>query len=198
MKTAKCIIYDRTVRSPVLWLTWRLWAWFLLLTRRVSRVYGAASVSDAMSYLVHTYFLEAVEWQQVQFWCHGRPGQVLIGQTTLTKNCTADEWATLKDLSEVIPRDCMVWFRSCSTFAGPAGKEFANWIAATLACHVAGFTYTIWFFQSGLRCVGWVGQARFPNDVQIVPADWSALEGGTGVLSWPWKPRTISALQWWV
>ena len=65
------------------------WSWLLLVFHRVDAVYGATSWSDALSWLGYSTTLQ-LPWTLVQVWCHGRPGQVIIGNSTLTTASAVD------------------------------------------------------------------------------------------------------------
>lgn len=70
---------------------------------------------------------------RLQFWGHGRPGAMTVGDEELTAESFAPGHAHATALSSLLPYlsgDAIVYFEGCQTFAGPDGKNFAKAAAA--------------------------------------------------------------------
>jgi hypothetical protein len=88
--------------------------------------------------------------------------------------------------------DALLWFRTCETLGAHAGQDFAAALTDATGARVAGHTFVIGFFQSGLHCLR-------PG----VAPHWSAEEGlaqgsaerpQSALPSTPDAPNTITCL----
>ena len=120
---------------------------------------------------------------QLEFWCHGAPGMIsFCGR----RYFTGDIFAPMTFLGEHYSVD-LIWFRSCSTFAGMAGQAFASTVSRSVPATVAGHTHKIAGLQAGLHTLT-------PGQIPY----WDPLEGATrkqtgGQWSRPWSPNVITA-----
>ena len=124
-------------------------------------------------------------WDMVQLWSHGVPGHPYMGGDKYTAR---EDKEALRMIGNVMNPKGTVWFRSCAVFSGSVGHDFAQRAAGLLGCRVAGHTFNIGPWQSGLHTLA-------PGD----QPKWSTVEGnrdGTPLWSAPWEPNTITALQW--
>lgn len=193
----RLMVYDRTCvgkRAPVGLST--AWGAGSVLYRRLGRLdaaYGATSWDDALSWL-GTYE-PSREIAEVQYWGHGRWGQVLVDRDSLDARALAPGHrlaARLDAVRERLVSDgrALVWLRTCEAFGANAGHDFAMRLADGLGARVAGHTFIIGALQSGLHGLE-------PGHTP----DWSATEGiakgtadapvrahGSGVL----EPRTVT------
>lgn len=145
--------------------------------------------------------------REVQYWGHGKWGRAFIGRDVLDEDALQpghplhDPLARLRD--RLVPaaapseagddddRAPRLWFRTCETFGKPSGHSFARALARFLGARVAGHTYVIGPWQSGLHTLG-------PDDEPT----WSETEGLPGgdeaatkaLMSAPWAPHTITCL----
>lgn len=126
----------------------------------------------------------------MQMWGHGSPGASYIDSIPLTVKALEPNHklhSVLLALKKRLHSKSVVWFRQCSIFAGPKGKEFAEKLANFLGCTIAAHTYIIGPFQSGLHTIR-------PNQ----KAHWSDAEGlkldGKGKSSGWFEPNTITCL----
>lgn len=125
----------------------------------------------------------------LQIWCQGFAGGVVIGRETITCNNVFP--AFWHGIARKVDRFGRVWFRSGGTFAGIEGQTFAKRLANTMDRKVVGHTYITRFFQSGLREVR-------PG----LQTTWSVTEGvkarkGNKVelkTSGPFAPSTVTCL----
>jgi hypothetical protein len=171
----RVIIYDASGAKPDLELsdTWWLGARLFKALRRADHIIEARAWGDVVEGLRQFSRVD-----EVQYWGHGSPGNVWLGNERLG----ADVLARL-------PAIGTLWLRTCSTFHGAAGQTFAEWLAMRTRARVAGHTYIIGPWQSGLRTLR-------PGAVP----DWKMSEGrgrgDDGRIAWsgPLQPRTVTCL----
>lgn len=186
----RVVVYDRTcVRtrgrlSPI-------WAAGTRLYRGLGRIdaaRGVASWDEALAWLA----AQPAPIHEIQYWGHGKWGGALVDTDMLDATAFRMRRARLEAVRERLAPDALIWFRTCETFGAKPGIAFAEQLADFFGARVAGHTYIIGFHQSGLH--GLAPGAR---------ADWSPDEGlaeGTpdapvrARWSWPWRPRTVTAL----
>jgi hypothetical protein len=96
----------------------------------------------------------------------------------------------LDAVRERLTQDALIWFRTCETLGAQPGQDFAAALADYSGARVAGHTFVIGYFQSGLHELS-------PG----VAPHWLASEGlarGTAEnpllarLSGPHEPHTIT------
>lgn len=196
----RLMIYDRTCitkRAPVGLST--AWAAGSVLYRGLGRLdaaHGATSWDDALTWLA-TY-APNMPIAEVQYWGHGRWGRVYVDQDVLDASAfspghrLAPHLAALRE--RLVPGgEAIVWLRTCESFGGTAGHDFAARLADGLGARVAGHTFIIGALQSGLR-------GLLPGHAPDWPADEGIAEGtadrpvrahGSGIR----KPRTITCFE---
>ncbi|GEM_PF-387622 len=108
--------------------------------------------------------------RELQFWGHGKWGCANIGYAELGADAVETEHRHHAGLAAIRDRmkgqDALVWFRTCETFGAEAGHRFATDWSEFFDCRIAGHTYVIGPWQSGLHSLG-PGQTP----------DWSTSEG---------------------
>jgi hypothetical protein len=75
----------------------------------------------------------------IQFWGHGRPGAMCVGDEELQMESFAADHPHFAALSQLLPYladDAVLWFRGCQTFAGRDGKNFASRAVAFFGRHI--------------------------------------------------------------
>ena len=161
---------------------------------RIDAAYGATSWEDALAWLCSVEPTRRID--EVQYWGHGTWGRALIARDVLDAAAVEDpshsRHADLRALRDRLagPR-ALLWFRTCETFGGEAGHRFASSWVRFFGCQVAGYTYVIGPWQSGLHSLA-PGQA--PR--------WSVREGladdveapRQALMSGPGAPNTITCL----
>lgn len=192
----RLVVYDATqrLRRPkALGLSWQYGSHLYRALGRVDAAYGAGSFADALAWLARHE--SARPLQEVQFWGHGKWGRIFIDRESLDRGVLAPGHAQHRAFQAVRERlvpDALLWFRTCETLGACAGQDFAAALADATGARVAGHTYVIGFFQSGLHC------AR-PG---VAPA-WSTTEGlargsaeqpEAALNSTPHAPNTITCL----
>jgi hypothetical protein len=93
---------------------------------------------------------EMREVDEIQFWGHGCPGTACIGRDGLALgSLDGQHWKNLA-AANIFRPGALVWFRSCSTFAGIEGKAFAKGFAKMFNVRVAGHTQLISAVHGGM------------------------------------------------
>ena len=159
--------------------------------RTLDAAKGFDAWEDALGWLA-TYS-SGQKIAEVQFWGHGSPGHVWMnGQILTAHSFFGHHGPALRRLTHRLLPGSTVWLRTSGTFAGEAGHEFAQVWSQALECRVAGHTFDLGFFQSGLHAVT-------PDEVP----QWPLTEGiaeGTPVKpivlrkSMPWCVNTLTCL----
>lgn len=164
----RVVIYDKKPGAGVTqWLLMASWAVGSLIQRLFGPVdarYGATSWDDALQWIL----ARPKPVTSVQYWGHGSNGRVWLSQISVT----ASQWLQIKPK---LAENALLWFRTCSTFAGREGHEFSRALADGLNCTVAGHTRIIGLLQGGLH-------TRKPN----TPASWPIEEGELSNSKWPY------------
>jgi hypothetical protein len=170
MSGQRLIVYDNTENGIKEWF-WRRYVQVRVGWKKI----GVSSWADA-----HGKIFNAVRpgtrLMELQWWGDGSPGAPRINGKTPPD----DFWQTL---SSLVTPESLIWFRMCSVFFGDKGRAFAQATARTLGCRVAGHTYVIGPWQSGLRTLR-PGQTPDLHWL-YTGADWTQVKSG------PFRPRTI-------
>lgn len=199
MRTIRAVIYDRTCREGgAVGLSHAWWSGVQLYRAlgRVDVTRGVASWGEALEWL--STVEPGAHLAEVQFWGHGRWGEVFINRESLSARALEPAHPLHSALSAVRDRltpdgSALWWFRTCETFGAQRGHEFARAWTSFFGCPAAGHTYIIHAWQSGLH--------RLAPGAQ---PDWSDREGlATGTpeqpvraaTSGPLAPRTITCLR---
>lgn len=154
----KLMVYDATWEGrryvqPFLTSTWKVGGLAWQRIGRFDAVCGARSWADALTWLATVAPERSVG--HVEYWGHGRWGQLMIGKDVLDASAFVDPSEPRRDLvrrfSERLRPESLVWFRTCETFGTERGQRFATAVTESLGCRAAGFTYVIGHLQSGLH-----------------------------------------------
>jgi hypothetical protein len=195
------MLFDKTCRGPRLGpgLT-HAWGAGSLLYRAMRRLDASFAIerwSDGLDWLVAQSRSRGRPISQVQYWGHGHRGRAMVDREALDVSALRRSHplhAKLDILRASLADDgaALWWWRTCETIGGPKGHEFARSFARFLGARVAGHTYVIGVWQSGLH--------------ELAPgADphWSIREGfasgdaddAVALPSTPHAPNTIHCLQ---
>ena len=195
MKPLRLLIYDRTCAGrhglPGLSRAW--WAGAQLYRTRglLDGQCAAASWSEALEFLVNEQPERAVS--EVQFWGHGKWGDARIDREVLDADAALRRHAlnpALRRLRERLTPNALWWFRTCETLGARRGQDFARIWADFLGARVAGHTYIIGFWQSGLRALRPGEEARWDPREGVEP-------GSTNAPAWSAAsaPNTITCFE---
>jgi hypothetical protein len=143
-------------------LSWVVGCWLFKLFGKIDAYYGAESWADALAWLT----AQKKPLLHIQYWGHGSQGLVYLAG----KYAHASTFAPLA--SSVTP-ESVIWFRTCSTFGGPAGYNFSQQLSGLLNCTVAGHTRIIGPLQGGLHTRKPFTPASWPVDeMELVAKSW--------------------------
>lgn len=194
MAPIRLLVYDATQaeRPPrLLGWSWRLGARLYEAQGWLDASYGARSFEGALDFLARA----EQPIQEIQFWGHGRWGRVLIERESLDRSALAPGHRLRPKLDAVRERlapDALIWLRTCETFGAQPGHDFARALADFTGARVAGHTFVIGYFQSGLHALS---PGTLPS--------WEATEGiaagsaqhpERALGSGPGRPNTITCL----
>lgn len=153
----RLMVFDRTCRGG-----WgpglsHAWAAGKLLYRGLGRIdagHGVSSWDEALAWLAEYGGDRRIA--EIQYWGHGKWGAPKVdGQCLDVAALRRDRplrAAVERVAKRIEPGDAgLVWFRTCEAFGGSAGVEFARVFADVVGCRVAGHTYIIGHWQSGLH-----------------------------------------------
>lgn len=184
----RVVVYDKSEarRNPFLAASWYWAAKYYLARGAFDASVGVESLPEMLRWLVGL----DEKLDEIQLWCHGNYGYYILNR----KWHDASELRNIPLFDELRHRmwnGSLWWFRTCSTFGGVLGQKFATEWARYFQCRVAGHTYIIGPWQSGLHSLlpgeepswspdeGWYGS---PSQVK-------------GKTSFPWEPNTIFCAQ---
>jgi hypothetical protein len=144
------------------------------LHRALSRVWpaaavDAASVGDAVAGIIARAGRPGAV-RSLQFWGHGRPGAMCVGDEEVTPESFAaghPHFAEMERLRPYLADDAFVCFKGCQTFAGADGKRLARAASGffgrgvTVAGHTRLLGYNLdW---GGLARLRQGGEPDWPN-----------------------------------
>lgn len=192
----RVVVYDATQRSRpprALGLSWHLGTYLYRGLGRTDAAYGARSWSEALSWLGGYEPERSIA--EVQFWGHGKWGRALIARESLDQSTLSAEHplgTRLTALRDRLAPDALVWFRTCETLGARLGHDFARALGDRLGATIAGHTFVIGYFQSGLHTLapgttpGWSTSEGLRDGTEDDPR--AALSSGPG------RPNTITCL----
>ena len=195
------MLFDKTCRGPRfgpgLTHAWGAGSVVYRAMRRLDASFGIERWSDGLDWLVAQSRSRGRPISQVQYWGHGRRGRAMVDREVLDGSALGRRHplhAKLDILRASLADDCAAlwWWRTCETIGGHQGHEFARSFGRFLGARVAGHTYVIGVWQSGLH--------------ELAPgADphWNVREGfasgdaddTVALRSTPHAPNTIHCLQ---
>jgi hypothetical protein len=193
----RLILYDATQRSRpprALGASWHYGSMLYRGLRRVDLVHGATSFAEAFDWLGKV----APERQisELQFWGHGKWGQLFIDREPLDRGVLDrghEHHAGFERLRARLTPNALFWFRTCETLGAHAGQDFAKALGDATGARVAGHTFVIGFFQSGLHCLRPGAQPHWSPSEGLERGSAAAPE--TALDSGPNQPNTITCLQ---
>ena len=180
----KLVVYDRT--CPRLG---RVWAAGARLYRALGWIDEARAIASWDELAIDRPIRE------LQYWGHGKWGSARAGNSVLDSSALSPAHRLhprLEALRAHLLPGALVWFRTCETLGARPGHDFAERLASWLGARIAGHTFVIGYYQSGLHALA-------PG----VRPDWPATEGlaagspdapERARWSAPWAPHTVTAL----
>jgi hypothetical protein len=195
----RLVIFDKTcsggslipLRTPGLTQSWIAGTALHKARGRIDAAMGVSSWAEALSWLAAVQPERPIG--EIQLWAHGRWGRAYLDRDVLDGHATTPGHPlhdALVDVRARLTPDALWWFRTCETFGRAEGHSFARAFSRHMRCAVAGHTFIVGPWQSGLHVL----------TPQQEPT-WSVHEGvadeATGKALWstPWAPRTIHCLR---
>jgi hypothetical protein len=154
------MVFDRSSRGPgplpglsTIWASGaRLYRWRGFLDASIA----ARSWDEALSFLAG--FEPERPIAEIQFWGHGKWGDASIGEERFDERRLLRSDPLAPALAAIKKRlqspEALFWFRTCETLGAARGQSFAVALAESLGCRVAGHTFVISYWQSGLHVLG--------------------------------------------
>jgi hypothetical protein len=192
----RLVIYDATQRSRrprALGLSWQYGTHLYRGLGRVDAAYGARSFGEALAWLSRHDRSRPIA--ELQFWGHGKWGRVFIDRESLDRELLRPghrHHSAFNAFRERLTEDALLWFRTCETLGARPGRDFAAALADATGARVAGHTFVIGFYQSGLHCLR-PGEAPRWSDTEGL-ARGSAAQPEAALTSSPQAPNTITCL----
>lgn len=149
----RVVIYDDTDRKyfGLLRLSWIIGATLGRLFGVFTLAYPAKDWTETLQWMIDYSEAHQKKWSEVQFWCHGSWGAVILGKSRLTALTARREYKNkLQELQEHMEVSGYWWFRTCGSFASTLGHSFAKTLVQTLDRDVWAHTYLVHLWQSGL------------------------------------------------
>ena len=197
----RLMVYDRTCLGgwpfPGLTLSWQAGGWLYARLGRLDARHGATTWDDALEWLASQGAPDPI--QEIQFWGHGKWGAALIDGTPLDVSALDPSHRHLEVLNRIRERlvpgqKALWWFRTCETFGGRVGQQFARAWTDFFHCRAAGHTYVIGPYQSGLHVLRPGEIPNWPLDEGFAPGT-NASTVRTALWSSRSAPNTINCLQ---
>lgn len=154
----RLMFYDRTCRGrralPGLSHAWGAGGLLYRALGRIDAWRGVSSWDEAFAWL--TTFGAGRPIAEIQYWGHGKWGAPKLGGQCVDAGAFLRGGELREGFARVATRmlpgaQGLVWLRTCEAFGGQPGHEFARAFADVLGCRVAGHTYIIGHWQSGLH-----------------------------------------------
>lgn len=161
---------------------------------RFDGVFFASDWESALNQLLR--FREGEPLEELQVWSHGKWGEVRLGRDAFgleELRSGSRRTALLRTLGKRFVQDGLLWLRCCETFGSIRGKCFARGLAETLGVRVAGHTFVIHAWQSGLHSIRPGAEPGWSDDEGILAGTPASPRAGRR--SGPLERNTIAALQ---
>jgi hypothetical protein len=172
-------------------LAWHAGSYLYRGLGRIDAAIGARSWTEAFDFLAKHSADRTIG--ELQFWGHGKWGRALIDGESFDRRAltsTHPMHARLAAFRERLEPRALVWFRTCETLGACAGHDFARALADHLNARVAGHTFVIGFFQSGLHSIGPGESPGWAPNEGI--ASGSPEEPKSALSSGPTRPNTLT------
>lgn len=151
----RLVIYDKTQRSReprALGWSWSLGAFGYRAAGFIDAARGVTSFAEGLLWAERAGDSRPIS--ELQFWGHGKWGRALVERESLDRGALSPTHALYRHLvalRDKLAPNALVWFRTCETLGARAGADFAMALADFMGARVAGHTFEIGFFQSGLH-----------------------------------------------
>jgi len=153
------MIYDRTCSGrrglPGLSHAWVSGGLLYRGLGRFDATQGVTSWSEALEWLA-TFKPARGPIASIQFWGHGKWGEARVGEEVLDADALRPGHPLHPGLEAIRERllpdgQSLWWFRTCETLGADPGQDFARRFSEQMNARIAGHTYIIGPWQSGLH-----------------------------------------------
>jgi hypothetical protein len=192
----RLVLFDATQkrrRPAALGFSWQYGTYLYRGLGRVDAAHGAQSFASALAWLAQHE--PARQIGELQFWGHGKWGRIFIDGEALDRSVLAPahpHFRAFQRLRERLTPNALLWFRTCETLGAQAGHDFAAALGDATGARVAGHTFIIGFFQSGLHCLRPGHSPTWSTSEGL--ADGTPAEPRRAHVSRPDAPNTITCL----
>lgn len=189
----RLLVYDDTCRDGAWFGLTHSWIAGDALYKALGRLDASFAAQDWDSALAWLGSFGDQEIDEIQFWGHGKWGRAMVARDTLNLDSLKSRESRLLAIKERMHPDSLWWFRTCETIGADAGHRFAREWSEFFECPVAGHTFIIGPWQSGLHLLK-------PGESPHWTA-WEGLAEGSpdapkkSLWSTPFQPRTIHCLR---
>ncbi len=196
----RLMVFDKTCTGkglrPGLSHAWRAGAVLYHGLGRIDAWRGVSSWEEAFVWLAG--YMPERKIAQVQYWGHGKWGLARVDKQRFDIRALRRRHS-LKGHIEALAKRMLPeerglwWFRTCETFGAKSGHVFASALAENLGCTIAGHTFIISHWQSGLHSLRPGQLPHWPDDEALCAGTPEAPREARW--SRPWAPNTINFLQ---
>jgi hypothetical protein len=199
----RLMLFDKTCRGsrfgPGLSHAWGAGSVLYRALRRLDASFGIDRWSDGLDWLVAQSHARGRPISEVQYWGHGRRGRAMVASEVLDRSALEMKHplhAKLDALRKSLADDgsALWWWRTCETIGGREGHALARSFARFLGARVAGHTYVIGVWQSGLHELAPGADPHWSVREGFAPGDADA-DDTVALRSTPQAPNTIHCLQ---
>ena len=190
----RLVVFDATQlsRPPrALGASWHAGALLYRSMGYVDATCGVRCVGGALDWVLSTAKDRPIG--ELQYWGHGKWGRILVDRESLDRSALAPGHALrpkLEALRERLSPGALLWFRTCETLGARAGQDFAAALGDFTGASVAGHTYVIGYFQSGLHVLSPGASPSWDPEEGL--SEGSAEEPKSALSSGPAEPNTIT------
>ncbi len=195
-RALRLVVFDATQRKRApraLGYSWQYGTQLYRALGRVDAAYGASSFADAFDWLARHEAERPIG--ELQFWGHGKWGRCFIDRESVGRELLApghQQHLAFERFRARLEPDALLWFRTCETLGARAGHDFAMALADATGARVAGHTFVIGFFQSGLHCLRPGTKPTWSSSEGLLRGSADAPEAA--LPSAPTAPNTITCL----
>lgn len=194
MRPLRLVVFDATQlrRAPrALGLSWRAGAELYLRLGWIDGFYGTRSFAEGLDWAAN--FQADRPLGELQYWGHGKWGRALVDRESLDRSALSAHHplnAKLRALRERLAPDSLIWFRTCETLGARDGQDFAAALSEFTGADVAGHTFVIGFFQSGLHRLRAGDRPHWPAEEGLALG--TPAEPRAALPSGPSRPNTVT------
>lgn len=192
----RLVVYDATQKSRrprALGFSWQYGTHLYRAMGRIDAAFGARSFAEAFAWLAQHEPTRRIG--ELQFWGHGKWGCVFIEREPFDRAVLRPSHrhhSVFSAFRERLIPDALLWFRTCETLGARPGQDFAAALADATGARVAGHTFVIGFYQSGLHCLRPGEAPHWPETEGL--ARGSVTQPELALTSAPHAPNTITCL----